>query len=113
MIYTFMIKVYLISSGVDDKIYKIGHTRRGVKNRIKEFKTGNSSNLEVVDTFESKWGTKIEASLHKRYKRIEGEWFKLDEKDILNFNDECKKLHDIFELLSTQNTWVIDKGYLS
>ena len=107
-----MIKVYLISSGVDDKIYKIGHTRRGVKNRIKEFKTGNSSNLEVVDTFESKWGTKIEASLHKRYKRIEGEWFNLTTDEVDNFIKTCQMIHDNFEILSTQNTWIIDRSIL-
>ena len=109
-----MIKVYLISSGIENKIYKIGHTRRPVEKRIKEFKTGNSSNLEVVNTFESKWGTKIEASLHQRFKskQIEGEWFELSDIDIKDFNKECENLHNIFEMLSTQNTWIMDRGYL-
>jgi len=39
-----MIKVYLISAQIgDEKLYKIGHTRRTVEQRIKEFRTGNAS----------------------------------------------------------------------
>lgn len=107
-----MKKLYLISSGVDNKIYKIGYTRRDVEKRMKEFKTGNSTLLEIVYTFESKWSSKIEPLLHKKYERIEGEWFRLNEEEINNFITTCVNLHNTFELLSTENTWVIDKSIL-
>ena len=107
-----MKKLYLISSGVDNKIYKIGYTRRDVKKRIKEFKTGNSTLLEIVYTFESKWSSKIEPLLHKKYEKIEGEWFKLTNDEINSFIKTCEHLHNTFEVLSTENTWVIDKSIL-
>ena len=107
-----MYKVYLISTVEEKPRFKIGYTRRKVEQRIKEFKTGNSSELEIIDVFESKWGTKIEANLHLRFKskQIEGEWFFLTDDDILTFKKQCKDIHNMFELLNTQNTWFIDRG---
>jgi len=112
MIYALMYKVYLISTVEEKPRFKIGYTRRKVEQRIKEFKTGNSSELEIIDVFESKWGTKIEANLHLRFKskQIEGEWFFLTDDDILTFKKQCKDIHNMFELLNTQNTWFIDRG---
>lgn len=109
-----MIKVYLISNGGDDKRYKIGYTKRKVENRVKEFKTGNSNDFEIISVFESKWASKIEAALHKRfcYSKIEGEWFYLTESEVRNFSNECQNLHNIFEILNNQNTYIIDRGGL-
>lgn len=109
-----MYKVYLISCGDIDKQYKIGFTRRKVENRIKEFKTGNSNNLEIVSVFESKWGTKIEAFLHRKYfdKKISGEWFILDEEEVRGFYKTCENQHNIFELINNHNTYIIEKGGL-
>jgi len=112
MIYTLMYKVYLISTIEEKPRFKIGYTRRLVEQRIKSFKTGNSSDFEILEVFESKWGTKIEANLHRKFKpkKIDGEWFYLDEIDILDFNKQCQDVHNMFELLNTQNTWIIDRG---
>ena len=106
-------KVYLISTSDNNgKRYKIGHTRREVEDRIREFKTGNSYEFEIIDVFESKWGTKIESKLHRKHKtkQIGGEWFKLDDEDIKSFNDDCRMFHNVFELLLTENTYIIDRG---
>ena len=110
-----MYKVYLISCGDINKQYKIGYTRRKVEERLKEFKTGNSNPLEIISVFESKWGTKIEASLHRKYKynKIDGEWFNLDETEVTNFVTNCKKQHDLFDLVNNNNTYIIDKGGLN
>ncbi len=112
MIYTFMYKVYLISIGDENKQYKIGYTRRQVEQRVKEFKTGNSNDFSIIDVFESKWGTKIEAYFHRKYKskKINGEWFFLDEEEVKNFKEDCKKQHDILELITTTNTWYLEKN---
>lgn len=105
--------VYLISSETNgSKVYKIGHTRRAVETRIAEFKTGNSSMFEVLDIFNSKWGTKIEAHLHRhfRMKRIKGEWFELNESDLLDFRRLCQQVHDNLSIIEENNTYYIDRG---
>ena len=104
--------VYLICSEIgDEKLYKIGFTRRKIEDRIKEFETGNGSNIFIIDSYKSIWATKIESRLHKMFKnkKIRGEWFNLDENDILKFNSHCELLHNNFEIISTQNTYFLEK----
>jgi len=114
MIYTLMVKVYLISIGSDNKRYKIGFTKRKVEQRIREMRTGNSEEFTIENVFESKWASKIESSLHQQHqsKKISGEWFDLTETEAKNFATDCQRLHDLFELLSKENTYVIDRGWL-
>ena len=58
-----MSNVYLISSYINGEIlYKIGMTKRSVEKRLKELKTGNAADLAIVNIFESKWASKIEAN---------------------------------------------------
>lgn len=105
--------VYLIESEYNDvTLYKIGITKREVEKRLKEFKTGNASNFRIVNTYKSKWGSKIESTLHRMYstKRISGEWFNLEPEDISNFIPKCEAIHSNMELISTHNTYFIDKN---
>jgi hypothetical protein len=109
-----MINVYLICAEFEGRrLYKIGYTRRDVSKRIKELKTGNGSEMYVIDSFKSKWGTKIEAVLKKRYSHcnISGEWFNLSESEISEFNIICHTLHKNIETLSINNTFIIDNGW--
>jgi hypothetical protein len=109
-----MYNVYLISAEInDEKLYKIGYTRRDVSKRLKELKTGNPAHFEIENNFHSKYGTKIEAQLHKRYyyKKIDGEWFNLSDDDIINFENNCIKIEENYKLLEN-NTYMIDKGYI-
>lgn len=104
--------VYLICSEIgDEKLYKIGFTRRRIEDRIKEFETGNGTNLFIVDSFKSKWATKIESKIHKIFKskKIKGEWFYLNEDDISMFNKYCEIIHNNYEIISTQNTYFLEK----
>ena len=105
-------KVYLIRTEEETPRYKIGFTRRDVKKRLKEFQTGNSLGLEIVGTFESKWGPKIEASMHRAYQgsKIGGEWFSLTEEQAAGFGSQCQRLHDLFEMMTRENTWIADGG---
>lgn len=108
-----MFNVYLICAEVEEnKLYKIGYTRRSINQRIKEFKTGNASDFYIVDSFKSKWGTKIESRLHNlfRSKKISGEWFDLNDEDIKTFKDMCNKIHENLETISKHNTYYLDKG---
>jgi len=109
-------KIYLISSEINnDILYKIGITKRDVNKRLKQLKTGNPATLNIINVFESKWATKIEANLHVSYdsKRIGGskEWFSLNNEDVKNFISRCQQIHDNFEVLSKENTWFIDKNF--
>jgi len=100
--------VYLISSTIEDDIcYKIGYTKRNPLQRIKEMKTGNASELELIDQFKSKWGTQIESNLHKFFKdkKISGEWFRLSDYDVSKFKIMCEQTHNNFEIISENNTW--------
>jgi hypothetical protein len=103
-----MYNVYLISSSIEgDTCYKIGYTKRSPLQRIKEMKTGNASELELIDQYKSKWGTQIESKLHRLFqdKKISGEWFKLSAYDISQFKKLCEQTHNSFEILSKDNSW--------
>jgi hypothetical protein len=108
-----VITIYLVCSEIDGKkLHKIGYTRRSPEKRIKEFKTGNASDIYLVDSFKSEWGTKIESQLHKIYKskKIGGEWFDLDDIEIESFRYNCNRIHNNLTLISKENTYFLDKG---
>lgn len=108
-----MISIYLVCSEINgQKLHKIGFTKRTPEKRIKEFKTGNASEIYLVDSFKSKWGTKIEAMLHRIYssKKINGEWFDLSEEDVIMFKKHCISIDNNLKLITEQNTYFLDKG---
>lgn len=108
-----MFKIYLISSEIDgSKVYKIGYTKRDINRRLKEFKTGNSGDLVIESFFVSKWARKIEKALHSYFNRykINGEWFKLEQKHLVDFLRICQLTHDNIELIDKSNTWIIERG---
>jgi len=108
-----MVNIYLVSSEINDqKVYKIGITKRAIEKRIKEFKTGNASELLLVNHFNSKWATKIERHLHKYFKnkKISGEWFDLTDEDLKKFKPMCEQLHENFNIIERSNTYYIDRG---
>ena len=107
--------IYLISSEINNEtLYKIGITKRDVIKRLRELKTGNAATLSIVNQFESKWAFKIEANLHTRFSsaNISGEWFSLSQEIVSDFTNMCEKLHETFEFLAVNNTWIIDKKIL-
>jgi hypothetical protein len=107
-----MTNIYLICADIDgEKLHKIGFTKRKIETRLKEFKTGNAADLYLVDSFKSKWGTKIEANLKRKFKiyNISGEWFNLPQEDVHSFNGYCQTLHDNFEFITEHNTYYLDK----
>lgn len=108
-----MYKIYLISSEIDgSKVYKIGFTKRDINKRVKEFKTGNSTDLIIESFFVSKWAKKIEKALHRHFRefKINGEWFRLEQKHLADFLRICQITHDNIELLDKYNTWILEKG---
>jgi len=107
-----MITVYLICAEINgEKLYKIGYTRRDVETRVRELKTGNAADLFIVESFKSKWGTKIESQIHRRFrhKKVNGEWFDLNDDDVQGFIDICKNIDNNLEIVS-QSTYYMDRG---
>lgn len=110
-----MKNVYLICAEFEGRrLYKIGYTKRKVEERMKEIRTGNGSDIYLIDSFKSKWGTKIEAILKKRYSHcnISGEWFDLDDSDVKSFIEKCKLTHETLEIITTHNTYYMETGKL-
>lgn len=104
--------IYLVCAEIgEERLYKIGYTKRPIEKRIKELKTGNAAEFYIVDSFKSKWGTKIEALLHRNYKskKVNGEWFLLNELDIKEFNSKCSEIHSNLELVSN-SLYYLEKG---
>jgi hypothetical protein len=108
-------KVYLICSEFEGrKLYKIGYTRRTIDKRIKEIRTGNGSDIYLVESFSSVWGTKIESHLHKQFKtkKVNGEWFDLTDEDVESFIKRCESIHNVFQTIVTENTYYLETGKL-
>lgn len=108
-----MMKIYLISSAQDGgRVYKIGYTRREVHERVRELKTGNSSDMVVESFFVSRWARKIEKALHRHFRtsRISGEWFGLAQHQVADFLRICQITHDGLEMVEMHNTYIRERG---
>ena len=97
--------IYLLLS-VDcdgNELYKIGVTKRDIKKRLLELQTGNPNQISILKYYESKEHRRIEQWLHGKYSLkktlAQNEWFKLDDTDVIDFIDECKKAEATFNLL--------------
>lgn len=86
--------VYLIQS-LENSHYKIG-TSRDPQKRVRELQTGNSSQLKLVEMYQSEYATKIERALQRRYSHIHktGEWFDMSIINETIFTSECKKIEE-------------------
>ncbi len=91
--------VYLIQS-LEDSYYKIGISKHP-KKRVKELQTGNSSELRLVDMYQSEYANKIEKALQRRYSHLrkEGEWFDMGITQEVSFIKECKQIEQTLILL--------------
>ena len=72
--------------------YKIGFTKnKNISKRIKGLQTGNKDVIKCIDIFETHHGRKVETALHNFYagQRLGGEWFDLELKDVIRFQDLC------------------------
>jgi len=91
--------IYLIQS-LEDGYYKIGVSKHP-KKRVKQLQTGNSSELKLVETYQSEHANKIEKSLHRRYSYLkkEGEWFDMSIKEDVSFLTDCKQIENTINIL--------------
>ena len=87
--------IYLIQS-LENSHYKIGISKNP-KRRIKELQTGNSSELRLVETYQSVYAVNIERALQRRYSYLhkEGEWFDMSIINEVTFLSECQKIEEM------------------
>jgi len=93
-------KVYLIANDEWTQ-FKIGVSTKALDKRLKSLKTGNGSEIFLVNSFDTDHHRKVEKWLHTKHnsKRLVGEWFALSDNDIYNFISDCQKAHDTFQCL--------------
>ncbi len=91
--------IYLIQS-LEDGYYKIGVSKHP-KKRVKQLQTGNSSELKLVESYQSEHAHKIEKTLqrHHSYLKKEGEWFDLGIKEDVSFLTDCKQIENNINIL--------------
>lgn len=92
--------VYLICDPSTDS-FKIGVTTGKLENRIKKLQTGNGTELHLVDFYETEHPFKLEKMLHNHFfsKKELNEWFSLDIKDLMSFEEICRQKETIIESL--------------
>lgn len=97
--------VYLIRE--DTGNYKIGVSKLPVK-RLSELQTANSNKLILEKAVKVNNGFIVESLLHKCYggKRLNGEWFSLDEKDLEVFETKALLYDRNYDLVKDQNTYL-------
>lgn len=93
-------KVYLIANEEWTQ-FKIGISTKELDKRINALKTGNGSEISLVKSFDTAHHRKVEKWMHNKHnsKRLVGEWFALNDDDIVNFISDCQKAHDTFQCL--------------
>jgi predicted GIY-YIG superfamily endonuclease len=91
--------VYLIQS-LEDSRYKIGVSKHP-KKRVQQLQTGNSSELKLIESYQSEFAYQIEKTLQRRYSYLkkEGEWFDLSIKEDVSFLTDCKQIEDSINIL--------------
>lgn len=91
--------VYLMCDAVSDT-FKIGVTKRkNIEERLKDLQTGNAADIFIRSYYECEYPYRLEKLLHNHFanKRVRGEWFALDAKDICSFKETCSRLYNIVE----------------
>lgn len=92
--------VYLLGDVGKEFMFKIGVTRGTIERRIKKLQTGNSSELYIVDYFQTEHPFFIEKWMHIKYcnKKILNEWFEMGLDDMLSFKKNCQKFEDLYNI---------------
>ena len=94
--------IYLIGEINNPGRYKIGSTRaKNVEKRLKQLQTGNSSELYIVQSYETDEPFKLEKMLHNRFKiaNLINEWFELSGRDVEDFRGICDDYQGIIDSL--------------
>lgn len=93
--------VYLLGDWEKDNVYKIGVTRGSIEKRIKKLQTGNSGEIYLVNSFETKHPFLMEKMLHTRFfgNRVLNEWFELTPEEVIGFKRTCQEIKENIDAL--------------
>ena len=87
--------------------FKIGITKRNIDSRISELQTGNPNKISLLKSYDSKNYKQIEKWLHTTYtnqkSETDNEWFSLDDDQVINFINSCKKADEVMSVLKESN----------
>ena len=85
---------------MEDGYYKIGVSKHP-KKRVKQLQTGNSSELKLIESYQSEYANKVERTLQRRYSHLkkEGEWFDMSISEEVSFLTDCKQIEDSINIL--------------
>lgn len=87
--------------------HKIGISKNHPEFRVKQLQTGNSNKIDILKFYNSKNYKRIEKWLHNRYSTkktlSENEWFKLNDDEVINFIETCKKIDDTINMMLKEN----------
>jgi hypothetical protein len=105
--------IYLIEciNEYDEPIYKIGHTKNDPIKRLRQLQTGNGRVLKLVGYYSTRYGTKLEKTLHRRYSHLNvtNEWFRLSFEDVINFKKVCDIIESGLRTLEESNNYFFKK----
>lgn len=103
--------VYLLGDTSNDGIYKIGVTRGDIQKRINLLQTGNSGEIYVINTYETKFPFFLESHLHRKFApyKVLNEWYELDKDTVSSFKDVCVGIEEMIEALKSNPFFKYDK----
>lgn len=98
--------VYLLSNS-KEKEYKIGVTKSDIDKRIKKLQTGSAEPIYLIRFYYSEHPFLLERWLHQQYfsKRMEGEWFYLEDNEVSEFEQHCLDFEKMSESLKNNIFW--------
>ena len=104
-----MKNIYLIESRSDNNTstYKIGITKRNPKIRLKELQTGNSNELILIHTYQTREDYLMESTLHNffNFNKIKGEWYNMEQETIDSFHKTCQLIEKNLSSLKQNTYW--------
>ena len=92
--------VYLIAD-FENQAFKIGKSKNNPIKRLKQLQTGNSSELVLLETFQTEYPYRLESILHNKYKhkQVHNEWFALTTDEVNQFQKTCEETNNIIHLM--------------
>lgn len=105
--------IYLLVAIINgEKNYKIGITKNEISVRLSALQTGNPYKINLVNSFQSKWASKVENYLHSYFKKnnVLNEWFILTDEEVNLFTELCQKTENNLQLLEDNNLYIQGKG---
>lgn len=94
------LKYVCLIQSLEDGYYKIG-VSMCPNRRLLTLQTGNSSELKLIEVYQSEHAHQIEKVLQRHYSYLkkEGEWFNLSINNEISFCQECFKIEENLVLL--------------